>query len=211
MATERSSSGTSVRNYPPAEGPIIRARPFMIAHLGEAQVQSLVRFALGEGGLANACERYETRDVDAFGSAVFIVRASGLDKRVEVFGPSPLGLLTDRLANFDRGDNVSTQVWMPDRHWGNLLEAGPAIEIGLLPDPRDVGIVPWPWPGIAPAKFVGLADYNSAGLRVMSAAEAAVLGLSDNGGVVKRIYLRGPDGKTLYSFSLWPMLPDEAT
>ena len=103
-----------------------------------------------------------------------------------------------------------TLVWMPDRHWGNLLEAGPAIEIGLLPDPRDVGIVPWPWPGIAPAKFIGLADYNSAGLRVMSAAEAAVLGLSDNGGVVKRIYLRGPDGKTLYSFSLWPMLPDEA-
>jgi len=39
----------------------------------------------------------------------------------------------------------------------------------------------------------------------------AVLGLSDNGGVVKRIYLLGPNGETLYSFSLWPMLPDETS
>jgi hypothetical protein len=44
----------------------------------------------------------------------------------------------------------------------------------------------------------------------MSRGEAAVLGLSDNGGVVERIYLRGPDGETIYSFSLWLMLPDES-
>jgi hypothetical protein len=43
----------------------------------------------------------------------------------------------------------------------------------------------------------------------MSVAEAAVHGLSDNGGVVQRVYLLGPDGVTIYSFSLWPMLPDE--
>jgi hypothetical protein len=44
----------------------------------------------------------------------------------------------------------------------------------------------------------------------MSADEAAVIGLSDNGGVVQRVYLLGPDEKTTYSFSLWPMLPDES-
>jgi hypothetical protein len=43
----------------------------------------------------------------------------------------------------------------------------------------------------------------------MSAAEAAVQGLADNGGVVHRIYLLGPDRKTIYYFSLWPILPDE--
>jgi hypothetical protein len=43
----------------------------------------------------------------------------------------------------------------------------------------------------------------------MSAEEAAVLGLSDHGGVVQRIYLLGPDDETIYSFSLWPMLPDQ--
>jgi hypothetical protein len=45
----------------------------------------------------------------------------------------------------------------------------------------------------------------------MTADEAAVLGLSNNGGVVQRIYLVGPDGATIYSFSLWPMLPDGAS
>jgi len=46
--------------------------------------------------------------------------------------------------------------------------------------------------------------------RTMSADEAAVLGLSDEGGVVERVYLIGPDGGTIYSFSLWPMFPDES-
>ena len=44
----------------------------------------------------------------------------------------------------------------------------------------------------------------------MSTDEAAALGLSDTGGVVQRVYLLGPDGKTVYLFSLWPRLPDEA-
>lgn len=105
-----------------------------------------------------------------------------------------------------------TQVWVPDRYWGSLIEAGPAIEIGLLPDPRDAGSVPWPWPDIAPLDFVGRDEGGWIGYprRVMSAEEAAVLGLSDNGGVVQRIYLLGPDGETIYSFSLWPMVPSES-
>ena len=41
----------------------------------------------------------------------------------------------------------------------------------------------------------------------MTPVEASVLGLSNNGGVVQRVYLLGPDGTTVYSFSLWPMVP----
>ncbi len=196
---------------PPAEGPIIRAVPFTIARLDKDQIQSLLRFAIGEGGLGNACDRYETRDVDDFGSTVITVRAGGLDKRVEVVGSTnPFEELANHLRNFDGGGNLSSQVWVPDRYWGNLLEAGSAIEIGLLPDPRDAGIVPWPWPDLAPAEFVRPVDPSWADpRRVMSAEEAAVLGLSDNGGVVQRIYLLGPNRKSIYSFSLWPMFPDE--
>jgi hypothetical protein len=200
---------------PLAEGPIVRARPFTIAHLDEDRIQALLSFALGEGGLADACEWYATQAVDLVGSEVFTIRAGGLDKRVEVFGPDatgvlPLEPLADRLRNFDRGSGIPTQIWVPDRYWGSLIEAGGAIENGVLPDPRDVGLVPWPWPDIAPGDFVVPADSSWGNpRRVMSADEAAVLGLSDNGGVVKRIYLLGPDGKTIYSFSLWPMLPDE--
>jgi hypothetical protein len=198
---------------PPAEGPVIRARPFMIAHLDEEQVQSLLRFALGDGGLSDACERYETQAVDFSGSVVFTVHAGGLDKRVAVFAPeAPLAALEDHIRNFDGGGSIPAQVWVTDRYRGNLLNAGPYIESGVLPDPSDVGIVPWPWPGILPSDFVGPTASSSGNPgRVMSATEAAVLGLSDNGGVVQRTYLLGPDGKTIYDFSLWPVFPDETS
>ncbi len=197
---------------PPAEGPIVRAGPFMIARLDQDRVQSLLRFALGEGGLADACAVYPTQDTDGFGGQIVAVHAGGFDKRVEVAGPSPLGSLLSQLRGFNPGHGVLTQVWVPAHYWGNLFEAASAIEIGLLPDPREAGSAPWPWPDIAPGDFVGRDEGGWVGdaRRVMSPAEAAVLGLSANGGVVRRIYLRGPDGKTIYWFSLWPMLPDEA-
>jgi alpha-tubulin suppressor-like RCC1 family protein len=198
-------------NPPPAEDTIVRAAPFMIAELDDDRVQSLLRLALGEGGLADACEVYPTQDIDGFGGPVFTIHAGGLDKRVEVNGPSPLGPLTEQLSGLASEAGVSTQIWVPDRYWGNLFDAASAIEIGLLPDPREAGSAPWPWPGISPDDFSGLEDGGwGSGRRVMSPAEAAVLGLSDNGGVVGRTYLIGPDGTTVYSFSLWPMLPDEA-
>jgi hypothetical protein len=45
----------------------------------------------------------------------------------------------------------------------------------------------------------------------MPADEADCPGLSDNGGVVQRVYLLGPDGETIYHFSLWSMLPAESS
>jgi hypothetical protein len=196
---------------PPAEGPIIRARPFRIAHLDEDQIQSILRYALGEGGLGDACERYGTQDSDVVGSDVFTVHADGLDKRVENEGSGPFGALTDYLRNFDRS-GIPTSVFAPDRYLGNLLDASVFSYIGdgLVPGLAEAGAVPWPWPGVAPAEFVGLAE-SIPGRRVMAADEAAVLGLSDNGGVVQRVFLLGPDGETIYYFSLWPMLPDESS
>ena len=196
---------------PAAEGPILRANPFRIAHLNEDQLQALLRFAIGEGGLGAACERYETQDTDVGGSTVVTVHVVGLEKRVTLIGSNPLGPLFDHLRTIDSANNVSSQVFVPDRYWGNLFEAASAIEIGLLPDAADTGVLAWPWPSIAPADFVGRDEGGWIGdpRRVMSVAEASVHGLSDHGGVVPRVYLLGPDGVTIYSFSLWPMLPDE--
>ncbi|OGO56018.1 MAG: hypothetical protein A2Z32_06130 [Chloroflexi bacterium RBG_16_69_14] len=196
----------------PADGPIIRARPFHIAHLDENQVQALLRFALEDGGLGDACEEYGTQASDVVGTDVFTIRADGLDKRVKDAGSGPFGALTDDLRNFDRR-GIPTTAWVPERYWGNLIDAGifEYIGDGQPPGLADTGSVPWPWPGIRPGDFAGRDEGGWIGYprRIMSAAEAAVLGLSDNGGVVHRIYLRGPDRKTLYYFSLWPMLPDE--
>jgi hypothetical protein len=199
---------------PPAEGPIIRATAFKVAHLDENRIQSLLRFALGEGGLWNARERYEAQDTDPVGSSIFTIRAGGIDKRVEVVGSHvPFDVLTDYLRTFDERVNVSTRVWMPDHYWGLLIEVGSWIKNGVLSEPADTDVVSWPWRGTAPGDFARRPS-DPIGVnprRVMSSEDASVLGLSDNGGVVQRIYLRGPDNKTIYSFSLWPMLPDETT
>ena len=113
--------------------------------------------------------------------------------------------------NFDCS-GIPTGVFVPDGYWGNLLDASVFRYIGdgLVPRLAETGAVPWLWPAIAPAEFVGLAEL-SPGRRVMSADEAAVLGLSDSGGVVQRVYLLGPDGETICYFSLWPMLPAESS
>jgi hypothetical protein len=197
---------------PPADGPIVRASPFKTARLDDDQMQSLLRFALGEGGLATACDRYETQDTDVAESHIHTIHAGGFDKRVDA-GASPLGPLMDELRTFDPGSGTPTSIWAPNRYWGNLLPAEAWIEEGFLPASSEAGSVPWPWPGIAPGEFVGLdpTEGRRPGRRIMTADEAAVLGLSNNGGVVQRIYLVGPDGATIYSFSLWPMLPDDAS
>ncbi len=196
----------------PADGPIIRARPFHVAHLDENQVQALRRYALEDGGLGNACEEYGTQYTDVVATDAFTIRADGLDKRVQDAGSGPFGALKDHLRNFDRR-GIPTSAWLPARYWGNLIDAGifEYIGDGQPPGLADTGTVPWPWPGISPEDFVGRDEGGWIGFprRIMSAAEAAVLGLSDNGGVVDRIYLLGPDRKTIYYFSMWPMLPDE--
>ncbi len=193
----------------PSPSRIVRARPFMIAHFDEDQVQAFLRFALDEGGLWSACDRYETQDSDVSSSDTFTLHAGGIDRRVDNAGDGPFGPLYERIGDFGAA-NPTAAVWVADRYWGNLLDASvfQYIGDGVTPGLVESGSVAWPWPGIVPTDFVGLADLTS-GRRVMSIAEAAVLGLSNNGGVVQRVYLRGPDGETIYYFSLWPMSPDE--
>ena len=115
----------------------------MIAHLDENQIQSLLRYALGEGGLGDACERYETQDSDVAGSYVFTIHAGGLDKRVENLGSAPFGALTDYLRNFDRS-GIPTAVFVPDRYWGNLLDASVSGTSGMAWCPD------WPKPVPSP-------------------------------------------------------------
>lgn len=200
------------RTQPPtAEGPIVRGLPFMIADLDEEEVQEFLRFALGEGGLGTASESYETStDTDDPRLSTFTVRAGDLDKRIDIHGPNPFEAFVDYLRNFAARSGTSTEVWVPDRYWGLLIEASSWIEVEVVPAPPETAIAAWPWEGIPPW-VVGTAmdPIDENGRRVMSRAEASVLGLSDNGGVVQQVYLRAPDGETIYSFSLWPMLPDE--
>jgi hypothetical protein len=190
---------------PPSDGAIVRGWPFQTTRLDATRIQALLEFALGEGGLWDACDRHEARgDVDGFISAGFAFSAGGVDRRI-------LGLegpLADFLRDFASRTGAPSGPFVADRFWGNLLDTTHFLEGGLLPHPAEVGTLPWPWPDLAPSDFAGL-DEVVAGRRVMTEDEAVAAGLSHDGGVVQRVYLTSPDGATVYSFSLWPVLPDE--
>jgi hypothetical protein len=195
----------------PIDGAIVRARPFWIGKLDEPQIQSVLRYALDEAGLRAAPERYDERtDTDDPAHTIFIIRAGGIDKRVEAIGSNhPYGELAERLRHIDEWVEFPPVTWPGREFHAVLVEADLWIELGVLPRPSTDQIVAWPWAHIAPDDFNGLGQY-AGGRRNLSAAEATVLDLSDGGGVVRRLYLLGPD-KTLYSFSLWPLVPAETT
>lgn len=188
--------------------------PFFKTQLSEADVQALLAYALGEGGLGIARAKYDAGGVADAPSTWFTVRAGGLDKTVDIYA---LGIdaqdgadaqarrafaaLADRLRAIAADMPATTEPYLAERWRGVLLEAG----MGGASAP-----VAWPWPDLNPADFTqaepgGVQFAN----RVLSAAEVAALGIGDPGGGVQNIALLAPDGQTGYTLALRPLLPDE--
>lgn len=207
----------SIVSFPPPDGQgVVRGVPWRTAKLDETQVQELLAFALGPGGLAIARADYRSDMVADAATSTFTVRAGGLDKTVAVYAlfeevqPGPDGparkaffQLAQRLRDFDRGGSIASDVYQPERYRGVLLEAGGGI--GGKP-------IAWPWPGLKPADFPAGAGDGTSGTtfphRTMTAQEVAALGLGDVPGGAQGMFLTGPDGKA-YSFILRPLLADE--
>ncbi len=196
---------------PPAQiGSVGPGVPFQTIRLAEAQVQDLVGFAIGPGGLGIARPHYELPIADA-PTATFTLSAGGTRKTVSVNGLgigaqggadadtlSKLGVLKARLIAFG-GEVVGEHPWSPDRYRGILTEGGANPPIA------------WPWRGIAPTDFV---QHNGSNdplfpVRTMTPAAVELLGVSGLEGGAQGFTLRGPDGVT-YEFRLRPLLPDEA-
>jgi hypothetical protein len=196
-------------------GSVFPNRPFLTARLTDEQVQDLLASALGEFGLGVARPNYPNDMVADAGTAVFTVNAGGLRKTVSIYA---LGLevegvpdaaarvgfakLAERLENIDSGGVFETAEYTPERYRGVLLEGQPGV-----PDAKA-----WPWPDIAPGDFISNADPNAFQIptRIMSTAEVEVLGIEPFEGGFQNLTLIGPDDGKVYSFSLRPLLPDEA-
>jgi hypothetical protein len=199
---------------PPAENGLLAFNPFRTARLSPEQVDSLLAFAIGEGGLAAARERYDHMGIADAGTATFTINAGGRTKTVSVYA---LGLdegapdaairgqflkLAERLRAFDEGGAVATDEFAPQGWRAVLIESQgvPAL------------VHPWPWSDLTPADFAAPADDpNGAALpiRVLTADQVAALGLGDLKGGLLGYYTKGPEGKT-YSIPIRPLLPDEA-
>jgi hypothetical protein len=188
--------------------------PFHRTGLTEAQVQELLRVALGEGGLGLARPRYESAGIADAPTTVFTVKAGGVDKTVSVYalGIDPpdgqdvairraLAALADRLRAAAAAIPATAEQYVPDRWRGVLMDGS----IGPAAAP-----IAWPWPDLSPADFVP-AGVGGAGFprRVLTAEEVTGLGLGDLAGGVQNVALVGPDGQTGFTLALRPLFPDE--
>ena len=127
-------------------GSVFRQNPLRTAKLSEDQIQEVLAYALGDGGLGTARANYENIVSDA-STAVFTVDAGGLKKAVSVYalgmdGPRRAGpaaraafqRLADRLGDFDKGGTIATDVYQPKGYRG-ILEDGQAA-----PDQKCVAV-----------------------------------------------------------------------
>lgn len=190
-------------------------RPWRTARLSEEQIQELLTFAIGPGGLGVArTGLYENPMVMDAGTATFEIHVEGLEKRVDVYAlgletegvPDQLArrafaTLADQLRDFDRGGSIPSDVYVPLRYRGVLSDSGPVVGNARA----------WPWPTIKPADFVPPSDPNVPSLprRLMTPDEVAVLGYTEPTGGFSGLALQGPGDGALYTFSLRPLLPDE--
>jgi hypothetical protein len=200
-------------NPPPPVGQVSRSVPFSIARLSEDQVQTLLAFALGAGGLGIARADYQLPVADA-PTTTFTVHAGGLRKTVSVNG---LGLGADAGADaailtalaglrarlVGIGAQVSGEtVWAPDRYRGILMDG-----VG-----NGAPVQSWPWTTCTPDDFVLGKDVNAPPfpIRTMTPAEVAQLGVDQLEGGAQGFVLQSPfPAGVIYSFALRPLLPDE--
>jgi hypothetical protein len=195
---------------PPAVGDLIPQLPFQVVRLTEDQVQELLASVIGPGALGIARAAYDPGNVADAPTAVFTLTAGGTTKTVSVVAlgfdnpQSPDALILRQLAA--AGDRLrgfsapGAALWTPDQYRGILSP-------DAFGNPRE-----WPWPDITPADFHELKVPNGFtwNARTMSAAEIAVLGFEDIEGGFLNLVLNGPGDGKVYSFTLRPLLPDEA-
>jgi hypothetical protein len=200
---------------PPGADGITRNVAWRTAQLDAGQIEELVTFALGPGGLGAARDNYTADGIMDAGNTIFTIDGGGVKKTVTInalgFDPpnNPDGparasfkQLADRLRDFDNGGTISTDVYAPTGYRALIIEREP--------DPQMVAVA-WPWAEIGPEDFAQpAADGSGAPFphRTMTSAEVAEMKLGDVAGGIQGLVLKSSDG-TFYSFILRPLLPGE--
>ncbi len=193
---------------------IVRANPWRTAQLDAGQIEELVLFALGAGGLGAARENYGNDMVADASTTTFTINAGGVDKEVAIYALGMEGegvddavarkafqTLAERLRDFDEGGSISTDAYAPTAYRAVLIER----------EDTPPSAVAWPWPDLTMEDFPTAINEEGAQQfphRVLTPDEVAALDLGDVSGGMQGAVLKGPDGKT-YSFILRPLLPDE--
>jgi hypothetical protein len=188
--------------------------PLRTGMLTEAQIQELLKFALGEGALGRAGPDYPPTNIADAPSTTFEIHVEGGSKTVSVgaLGMDTSGTdglirlafqkLAERLGNFDQGGLFGGAVYEPVAYRGILFDN--AMAQGQV-------IRPWPWKDLASTAFTAPAEGGFPGgrLHVLMPDQVKVLGLTPyQAGLAGGLVLRQEDG-TLVTIVVRPLLPDE--
>jgi hypothetical protein len=200
---------------PPPQGSVFVMNPMQIAKLSEEQIQELLVFALGEGGLAAARPEYQNQMISDASTAVFTIDTGDIQKQVSIYalgledpsgadGPARAAFkrLADRLVGLGSGGAVSAAEYVPEGYRVTLLDAAGMV----APDVRA-----WPWEDVTIADFQPSLDPNGPQFPhlTMTAAQLDQLDITGYEGGFQNLVISGPDGGPTYTLSARPILPGE--
>jgi hypothetical protein len=188
--------------------------PFVQATMTAEQMDVLLAYALGPGGLRGARDFYLHRQITDQATTVFSIDAGGVAKSVAVYalgrtqpegedaaayqGFQALGVL---LANFDeqvaQGHAQDPHLYQPTGYRAFLSPAT---------DPT-VPAIPWPWPDLTLDDFQPYAPAEGVLIGGLKPEQAAQVATIPSGGVLS-VPIQTPDGTTVI-LSLRPLLPGE--
>jgi len=189
--------------------------PFIQAAMTAPQVGDLLTYALVSGGLRDARESYQSRQVADQSTTVFTIRAGGVDKSVAVDG---LGTTLP--------DGEDAAAYQGFQTLGVLLaDFGQQVAAGHAQDPQPyqpaayraflspamdptAPAIPWPWPDLTLADFQPHADNEGVLVAALTPAHVASVASIPSGGVLS-IAIRTPDGAPA-TLTIRPLLPDES-
>ena len=167
---------------------------YRVVHLDEQGHESLIRYALDEGGLRGAAAHYRGNADDA-GTIRFALHAQFVDDGADVdvdlepvIGNGTTDVFGDPIEDLDRRAQLASfaetlskfDAWATSRGYESQPLASDVSAAALI-DPTDGGTgAQWPWEDVAPADF-GRAEFGTAIARVTS-DQVAHAGLGPGGG-----------------------------
>jgi len=188
--------------------------PFQTARLPESQLQELLAFAIGPGGLGTAQDTYPAVGIADAPSTTFTIRTDALTKEILVgalgMGEPGTGPDAEARAAFEA---LAAKLHSPDLDGVTSHDYAPPAYRGILFQ-GDGGSSstarPWPWTSFGPDDFRALpqAGPMATPVRMLTADDVALLGIPGVEGGADGIGLRTTNGRT-FLLSLRPLLPDE--
>jgi len=195
-------------------GSVIELPPLLEAQLSQAQVDELIAYALGPGGIADAKPVYDNMFVSDMPTTTFVVQDGDATKTVSVYAlgvtnpeasdeDAELAKLNDlakKLSDFGpelEKMGVTSTEYQPAQYLATLY---PDYEGNTEP------AAPWPFADVAPSDFVvDVHDFTS--VAVLTPEQVAGVTEVPTGGIAGLLYTT-PDGART-NLAIRPMLPSE--